>query len=141
MRVVGSSAAELETLLRELSRIATEQRGELGALSASLRRSAEGMERAATAPELERVLLHADSMALRLDRTAASLEGAAGSAQAVMAGVAQGEGTLGRMATDAVLYENLARSTAQLDRTLASLDRLIRDVQKNPKRYVSIRIF
>ena len=45
-----------------------------------------------------------------------------------------GEGTLGRLSEDAALYETL-------DRALAEIGDLARDIRENPDRYVNIRIF
>ena len=47
----GSGAAR--GLFRELAAVVSEQRGEIKALSASLRRSAEGLERVTSGPELD----------------------------------------------------------------------------------------
>src|SRR5690606_7945224 len=51
---VGRSVEELQSLLRELSAMTAHQREELASLSASLRRSASGIEGATAGPELAR---------------------------------------------------------------------------------------
>lgn len=39
------------------------------------------------------------------------------------------------------LYETLARTTAHLDRTLARVESVVADVRRNPRRYLSVRVF
>jgi phospholipid/cholesterol/gamma-HCH transport system substrate-binding protein len=48
--------------------------------------------------------------------------------------VARGQGTLGMMLQDTALY-------AEMVRTNETLQRLLRDVQENPRRYINLRIF
>ncbi|HYN03101.1 MAG TPA: MlaD family protein, partial [Vicinamibacteria bacterium] len=57
-----SGAAGARQSLESLQAILKEQRGELKALSASLRRSAEGMEKVTTGPELESTLKRVDKL-------------------------------------------------------------------------------
>lgn len=53
---------------------------------------------------------------------------------AALKGVNEGKGSLGKLANDEQLYNNLASSAG-------SLDRLLTDMQKNPKRYVHFSMF
>ncbi len=46
----------------------------------------------------------------------------------------QGEGTLGRMATDTMLYKNLTS-------TLAALTSLLTDLKERPGRYLTVKVF
>ena len=62
-------AADARQSLESLQAILKEQRGELRALSASLKRSAEGMEKVTTGPELERTVKRVDELVERLDGT------------------------------------------------------------------------
>lgn len=60
---------------------------------------------------------------------------ATASLQSLLAGIERGEGTLGRLASDPALYEELQASIATLRRVLA-------DLQANPGRYIGeFRIF
>ncbi len=52
----------------------------------------------------------------------------------VMAGVEQGQGTLGRLVQDSTLYGDLVR-------TNTLLQSLLRDFQENPRKYINLRIF
>ncbi|HEU0051800.1 MAG TPA: MlaD family protein, partial [Longimicrobium sp.] len=131
---VSSSTRELQTLMAQLAALATEQRRELSTLSASLRRSAEGVESAATRPELARAIARTDSLTLRLDAATASLGQASASLANLTGRIDRGEGTLGKLATDDQLYNNL--NTA-----VTNLAQLTEDIKKDPKKYLSVSVF
>jgi phospholipid/cholesterol/gamma-HCH transport system substrate-binding protein len=131
---VTTSAVELERMLADLSALAAEQRRELGQLSASLRRTAAGVEEAATAPELARSIQRLDGLTARLDVTIAALDRTSRSLEAVIGRIDRGEGTLGRLSRDEELYDNLNRAAA-------NLNELATDIRENPRRYINLRVF
>ena len=131
---VGASAGELQQLLTELSALAVEQRRDLAVLSASLRRSAAGVEGATTGPELERSVARVDSLTERLNETTARLDRASGSLETVLARVERGEGTLGKLTQDDSLYVNM-------NQAVRSVNQLVADIQENPRRYINLRVF
>jgi len=131
---VGASAAELRVLLGDLAALAAQQRQELAALSASLRRSAEGVERATTGPELEQVVSNIEQLTARLDQTTITLDAASSSLETVLGRVERGEGTLGKLTTDPALYDNLNAAAS-------SLQQLVADIRADPRRYLSVSIF
>lgn len=134
IQAVGTSAQELQTLLADLSALAAQQRQEIAVLTASLRRSAAGVERAATRPELERSVARMDSISLQLDRATASLNRSTTSLESVLGRIERGEGTLGKLSRDESLYDNLNRAAA-------NTNALVEDIQKNPKKYINVRVF
>lgn len=132
---VQGSVQELESLLRELRGIAAVQRDQLAGLTASLNRSAMGLEEAAGAgPDVRSAAARADSALLQLNRTMGTLEAATVSLDTILARLESGEGTLGRLSRDEALYENMNQAAANL----ASL---AEDIQANPGRYVRVEIF
>ena len=131
---VGESAAELQILLAELNALARQQRAELAALSGSLRRSAEGVERATTGGELERSVARVDSLTARLDATTATLGRASGSLETVLARIERGEGTRGHLSANDSLYTHLNSAAA-------SLNQLVRDIRADPKKFLSVSVF
>ena len=81
VRDLQGGAAGARASLESLQAMLKEQRGELRALSASLKRSAEGLEKVTTGPELERATKRIDALTASLegtlktfDRSSASLE-------------------------------------------------------------------
>ncbi|HEX8450608.1 MAG TPA: MlaD family protein [Longimicrobium sp.] len=138
---VQTSATELQAMLTELSALAAEQRRELQGVSGSLRRSAAGVEGAATRPELARAIARTDSISLRMDAAARSFN-AAGESMASIAGrIDRGEGTLGKLSRDESLYNNLNAAAANINQTATRYGSLAEDIQANPKKYINLRVF
>ncbi|HEX8674431.1 MAG TPA: MlaD family protein [Longimicrobium sp.] len=138
---VQTSATELQAMLAELSALATEQRRELQGVSGSLRRSAAGVEGAATRPELARAIARTDSISLRMDAAARSFN-AAGESMAGIAGrIDRGEGTLGKLSRDESLYNNLNAAAVNINQTATRYGSLAEDIQANPKKYINLRVF
>jgi phospholipid/cholesterol/gamma-HCH transport system substrate-binding protein len=131
---VGTSAQELQVLLGQLSQLAAEQRRELAGISSSLRRSAEGVESAATRPELARAIARTDSLTARLDAATGQLGQASSSLAVVLGRIERGEGTLGKLTTDEALYDNLATAAS-------NMAQLSQDIRENPKKYLSVSVF
>ncbi len=104
----------------------------------------------ATLQSLERVVAHLDTLlgasnattsGKRLDTLSANLTqltgrlaDATGSLKRLLDKVDRGEGTLGKFATDTVLYKNLTE-------TLASLSALLTDLRERPGRYLTVKVF
>lgn len=131
---VQASAAEMQAMLGSLRAMAAEQRAELNSLTASLNRSARGVEATATRPELARAIARSDSISLRLDAATRQLNQATGSMAVVMGRLERGEGTMGKLMTDDSLYVNL-------NSAVANLNQLTTDIRANPKKYLSVSVF
>ena len=141
IQAVGGSAQELQTMLTSLAGLATEQRREIALLSASLRRSAEGVESATTRPELQRAVARMDSITLQLDRSTASLNRSTTSLEAVLGRMERGEGTLGKLSADETLYNNLNQAALSANRTASNADSLMADIKRNPRKYINLEVF
>lgn len=131
---IQGGAEQLRVLLGDLSEIAAEQRDEVARLTASLNRSAEGIEEIATGPELANTITRADSTFARLGRTSESLDRTVESVQQLLDRMDAGEGTLGQLSTNDALYRNM--NDAAL-----SLSELATDFREHPERYIRFRIF
>ncbi|MFL5540872.1 MAG: MlaD family protein [Longimicrobiaceae bacterium] len=131
---VHASTRELQSMMAALSALAADQRVQLAALSASLRRSAAGVENAATRPELARAIARTDSMTARLDAATTQLQAASRSFAVVAGRIERGEGTLGKLTTDDSLYVNL-------NHAVANLNQLTTDIRANPRKYLSVSVF
>ncbi len=76
-----------------------------------------------------------DSIAkINISQTIASLNTALSKTNSALGKIEKGEGSLGLLINDDKLYK-------QLDSASNSLDKLLKDIQKNPKRYVSVSVF
>jgi len=126
------SVGEMEALLTELSAVVAEQRSTLRSLTASLARSADQVEEAT--PDARRAIARADSAMAVLAQTGENLDKAAISLRALLERIDRGEGTLGKLATDQALYDNVNRAAE-------SLATLLDDVRANPKKYINVSVF
>lgn len=86
--------------------------------------------------ELSRIFSNLDSLTSaladgRVDTVLQGISEAASSLKGVMNGIEQGQGTLGQLAKNDSLYNNLNSS-------MAELDLLLEDLRVNPNRYVSV---
>jgi phospholipid/cholesterol/gamma-HCH transport system substrate-binding protein len=134
-------AAGARRSLEQLQAILKEQRGELRTLTASLRRSAEGMEKVTTGPELERTVKRVDELAQKLDGTIGTLDRSARSLDSILGRMDRGEGTLGKLSTDDTLYKNASEASANLNKATVELNKLLADFQAHPKKYINLEIF
>jgi phospholipid/cholesterol/gamma-HCH transport system substrate-binding protein len=138
---VESSSVELNGLLKQLSATTAEQRKELAALTSSLRKSAEGVEKATSGPELQNAVKRLDTVTQRLDTLTTSLDSSSRSLETVLGRIERGEGTLGRMAKDDALYVNANEAAVNLNHSLVELRDLVQDIRKQPKKYLKMSIF
>lgn len=141
IQAVGGSAQELQSMLVQLSALAAEQRREIAGLSASLRRSAAGVENATTRPELVRSIARMDSISIQLDRSTASLNRSTTSLETVLGRLERGEGTLGRLSRDESLYNNLNQAATSANQAANNASSLMDDIKANPKKYINLRVF
>ena len=135
------ASRDMRKLILDVSTAVGEQRKTLGTLEASLQRSAGGLEKVATGPELDRALKRLDTLGERMDTVTASLQRSSQSVETVTARAAKGEGSLGKLTTDDELYRSLNQTVNNLNEATLSLNRLVDDIQKNPKKYINLKVF
>src|SRR5881397_2073126 len=75
-----------------------------------------------------------DTLSVNLTQLTGRLADATGSLKGLLDKMDKGEGTLGRMATDTLLYINL-------NATLKSLSELLTDLKERPGRYLTVKVF
>lgn len=135
------SVSEARQLLERLSGTVSEQRGELKALTQSLRRSAEGLEKVTTGPELEETVKQVRALTDRADEVLAGLDSSSKSLEAILGRIDRGEGTLGKLTTDEALYDNVANAAANLDKASVEISALLEDIRLKPKKYLKLSLF
>ena len=135
------TAGEARQLLEQLSGTVKEQRGELKALTRSLRRSAEGLEKVTTGPELENTVKRVEEVASRMDEVLSGLDRSSQSLESILGRVDRGEGTLGKLTTDDALYDNVSSAAANLDKAAVEIRALLEDVRTKPKKYIKLSLF
>ena len=138
---VQSGAADMRSMLADLAEITAKQKKDLVALASSLRRSAEGVEKATTGPELESAVKRVDAVAQRMEVLTESLDRSAKSTEGLLARIERGEGTLGKLSKDESLYLNANEAAANLNQAVVEMRKLTEDIRKQPKRYLKLSLF
>jgi phospholipid/cholesterol/gamma-HCH transport system substrate-binding protein len=131
---VEHSSADLRELLKEMRSLTNDEHRELLALTQSLRQSASAIESVSKGGGIQRTAAHLETTAGEAERLSTSLNRSAASLEAVLSRVDRGEGTLGQLTKDGVLYEEIRKTTA-------NLNALVEDIRKNPRRYVKLSLF
>ena len=75
-----------------------------------------------------------DTLSTNLTQLTTRLADATGSLKGLLDKMDKGEGTLGKIATDTLLYKNL-------NATLKSLSELLTDLKERPGRYLTVKVF
>jgi phospholipid/cholesterol/gamma-HCH transport system substrate-binding protein len=75
-----------------------------------------------------------DTITANIARLSSNLGSATASLDSLLGGARRGEGTLGRMAHDTMLYKNL-------NETLTALTALLNDLRERPGRYLTVKVF
>jgi len=121
--------ASVNRLVVQIQSMAAEQNRNLAATLGSFKSSAGALDSAQLATTLKNfrtTSASADSLMQRLSSNSTQL-------QAILARLERGEGTAGKLLTDTLLYRD-ARSL------VTRLDSLVTDFQKNPRKYINLRI-
>jgi phospholipid/cholesterol/gamma-HCH transport system substrate-binding protein len=124
---VSASAAQLSA---QLNAIAAEQNRNLTATMASFRRAASAVDSA----KIDSTMRNFQTSSASLTRIAANLDSTSRRADVLLAGVERGEGNVGKLMRDTLLYRDLRGLVTQADSVLA-------DLKKNPRKYINLSIF
>jgi len=130
MRDVRRAIGDVTKLLAQLSAVTAEQSKQLTATQQQLRKTLSSVDSAAvdsTIASLQAATREFAALAKELQTTNSKVQG-------VVDKVANGPGTAGRFMNDPAVY-------ARVDTLLARLDSLVIDLQKNPRKYINLKIF
>jgi phospholipid/cholesterol/gamma-HCH transport system substrate-binding protein len=121
--VLPGTAQQLQAAFAELTHAA-----------GALRRMAEEMERAQAGAATGETLAEVRASARAATSALATMDQGMASFASVMDKIDQGQGSLGRLVNDELLFDELAA-------TLREVRELTADVKENPRRYISLRVF
>lgn len=125
-RTIASTSA----LAAELQSIAAEQNRNLTATLAAYRRAATAIDSA----RIDSTLRSFSSTSQNFAKLATSLDSASRQLNLALAKLNAGQGSAGRLLTDTSLYRDVRN-------LVGSVDSLMNDFKKNPKKYINLRIF
>lgn len=130
IREIRQTMAAANRFVAQMQAMAAEQNRNLTTTFASFRGAANAVDSAqiaGTLTSLRHTAANADSLMLRLSSNTTQL-------QAILARLERGEGTAGKFLTDTMLYRD-ARNL------LTRVDSLMADFQRNPRKYINLRVF
>jgi phospholipid/cholesterol/gamma-HCH transport system substrate-binding protein len=130
LRDLRQTMAAMNRLLVQFQTIAAEQNRNFSSTLASFRTAANAVDSAQvsrTLASLRETSANIDTLTLRLSSNTTQL-------QALLARMERGEGTIGKLMTDTLLYRD-ARNL------LTRMDSLVADFQRNPRKYINLQIF
>jgi phospholipid/cholesterol/gamma-HCH transport system substrate-binding protein len=134
MRRTMANAAQLSaaaaSLSVQLNSIAAEQNRNLSVTMASFRRAANAVDSASIDSTLKNFRRSSES----LTRIASNLDSTSRRADHLLAGIERGEGNVGKLMKDTLLYRDLRGLVTQADSLLA-------DIKANPKKYINLKVF
>jgi phospholipid/cholesterol/gamma-HCH transport system substrate-binding protein len=129
-KIMASAAklsAQMQAVVTEQNRNVTQTLASFRDAAGRLSNMADSTEIAATLANTRRISENAARLSANIDSTNAQLRDLLTQAQ-------RGNGTVGKLLSDTLLYSDVRR-------TMAQLDSLLVDFKKNPRKYINLRIF
>ena len=127
---IRSTLARTNRLVAQLSEIAGEQSRELSLTMTQLRHTAAAVDSATVDSTMRNLKVASANFAALTD----SLRTTTAKLNTTLGRIERGEGTVGKLMTDTLLYRDVRSLVSRLDSVTA-------DFKKNPKRYVNLSIF
>jgi phospholipid/cholesterol/gamma-HCH transport system substrate-binding protein len=129
-KTVASAAAlsaQLQAVIAEQNRNLSETMRSFNGVAAHLNSAVDSADLRATVANLRQTSANAARLSASLDSTNTQI-------RSLLAQAQNGNGTLGKLMSDSLLYRDIRHS-------VASLDSLLNDFKANPKKYINLRIF
>lgn len=129
-KAIASAAAlsaQLSSVIAEQNRNATQTMRSFSNAAQHLSNAVDSAQLAATLANLRQTTENSTQLVAHLDSTNAKVQG-------LLNQIQNGNGTIGKLLSDSLLYRDIRHS-------VASLDSLLADFKANPKKYINLRIF
>lgn len=131
------SSAELAQLLNAQSGALAQTLNNMNAVTSNLAKNGD-----AITSSIRNVEVTTSRLAnANIEGTVAALQGTINELRGTVSKFNTNSGTLGLLMNDRKLYDDLNRSSSQLNRGLLSLEILLDDIRLHPKRYLNISVF
>lgn len=130
MKDVRKTVADLTRLVTQLSAVAAEQSRQLTLTQAQLRKTLSSVDSA----KVDSTIVNLRATSASFAQLAREFKETNGQVQSLVAKVNSGGGTAGKLMNDPAVY-------ARVDTLLARMDSLVMDIQKNPRKYINLKIF
>ena len=129
-RTMASAAA----LSAQLQDVVLQQNRNLTQTMAAFRDAATHMSNAVDSAQLSATMANLRQTSENSARLVANIDSTNAQIAALLTQAKTGNGTVGKLLSDSLLYTDVRKSVQQLDS-------LIADIKKNPKKYINLRIF
>lgn len=127
---IRRTVADLTKLVAQLSAVATAQSAQLTRTQEQLRRTLASID----SVKVDSSVKNVQAMTASFEQLSRELRETNGKVQLVVDKVSNGNGTAGKLMNDPAVY-------MRVDSLLAHIDALVLDLQKNPRRYINLKIF
>ena len=134
LKDINKIMASTAKLSAQMQTIAAEQNRNLTATLQSFRDAAGRISNMADSAQIAATLDNTRRITENTARLAANVDSTNAKLQALLNQALRGNGTVGKLLSDTLLYSDVHR-------TLAQMDSLLADIRKNPKKYINLRIF
>jgi len=129
-RTIASTAA----LSAQLQSVLVEQNRNLTETMASFRTSAAHLSSVADSAQIQATLVNLRQTSENAARFSANLDSTNAALRKALAQMQNGNGTVGKLLTDSLLYSDIRHLVQQTDSLMA-------DFKKNPRKYINLKIF
>jgi phospholipid/cholesterol/gamma-HCH transport system substrate-binding protein len=129
-RTIASTAA----LSAQLQSVLLQQNRNLTETMAAFRASATHLSSVADSAQIQATLVNLRQTSENAARFSANLDSTNTALQKALAQIQNGNGTVGKLLTDSLLYSDIRHLVAQTDSLMA-------DFKKNPRKYINLKIF
>jgi phospholipid/cholesterol/gamma-HCH transport system substrate-binding protein len=129
-RTIASTAA----LSAQLQSVLAQQNNNLTETMASFRNSAAHLSTLADSAQIQATLANLRQTSENAARFSANLDSTNTALRKALAQMQNGNGTVGKLLTDSLLYTDIRRLVQQTDSLMA-------DFKKNPRKYINLKIF
>ncbi|HXT14343.1 MAG TPA: MlaD family protein [Gemmatimonadaceae bacterium] len=129
-RTVASAAA----LSAQLQGVIAEQNRNMTATMGSFRDAAGHLSRMVDSAQIEATVANVRKTSENAARLSANIDSTNNQLRQLLAKAQNGNGTVGKLLSDSLLYTDIRH-------TVASLDSLIADFKANPRKYINLKIF
>jgi phospholipid/cholesterol/gamma-HCH transport system substrate-binding protein len=134
LKDINKIMASTAKLSVQMQAIAAEQNRNLTATLESFRSAAGHISNMADSTQIAATILNARQVSENTARLSANLDSTNAQIRSLLSQAQRGNGTVGKMLSDTLLYSDVRRLVQRMDS-------LLTDFQKNPKKYINLRLF
>ncbi len=127
-------SAQLQQMLAEQNRNATRTMNSFSDAATNISNTAERVGRLADSAQISATLVNVRQTSENAARLAANLDSTNAAIRTLLVQIQGGNGTLGKLATDSMLYTDMRH-------LLMRADSLLADIKANPRKYINLKIF